>query len=73
MLAHILLCIVDIPELRPLVLGIPLAEFIPVREDPFLGAGFSSSRRAPPMAASNFPAARVSSSVTVCSLLRLAL
>ena len=40
MLAHILLCIVDIPELRPLVFGIPLAELIPMRENAFLGAGF---------------------------------
>ena len=29
-----------IPEFRPLVFGVPLSEFIPVRKEPFLCAGF---------------------------------
>ena len=40
MLAHIFLGIVDVPELRPLVLGVPLAKFIAVGEDALLGTGF---------------------------------
>ena len=38
MLAHIFLGIVDVPELRPLVLGVPLAKFIAVGEDALFGA-----------------------------------
>ena len=38
MLARVLHSVVDIPELRTLVLGIPLSEFVAVREDSLLGA-----------------------------------
>ena len=44
--------VVEIPQLGALVLRIPLAGRIAERVDALLGADFSSSRRAPPKAAS---------------------
>ena len=37
-LARVLHSVVDVPEFRTLVLGIPLTEFVAVREDSLLGA-----------------------------------
>src|ERR1035437_2396546 len=38
--AHPFLSVENVPEFRSLVLGVPLAKFIPVRKEPFLCAGF---------------------------------
>jgi hypothetical protein len=46
--------VVEVPQLRPLVLGVPAVLVVAEREMRSLARDFSSSRRAPPMAASNF-------------------
>ena len=67
-----LAAVVEIPQFRALVLGIPLAKASRWEKKRSLARAFSSSRRAPPRAASNLNSANASSSVTVCSALRLA-
>ena len=40
MLAGVLVAVEEVPQLRALVLRVPLAELVPVREKPLFGAGF---------------------------------
>src|SRR5690606_39982844 len=62
-----------IPELRTLILGIPLPKFIPVGEKSFLGPGFFFVASTPPRAASYLPFSSDSRSTLVCNRFRLAL
>jgi len=64
--------VVEVPELRALDLRVPLAELVAEEKTRSFARAFSSSRRPPPNSASNWCFSTVSSSVVVCSWLRLA-
>ena len=63
----------QVPELRTLVLGVPLAEVVAVGEEAFLRTGLFLVATAPPMQASNWCSSMVSMRVVVWRRLRLAL
>ena len=70
MLAHVLSAVEDIPELRALVLRVPLSELVTMTEETFLGTRLLLISSGATMAASNLYSSRVSSRVVVCNLLR---
>lgn len=61
------------PQFWTLIFRVPLSKIISVRENLSLALAFSSSRRPPPMQASNWYSSIVSSKVVVCNLFLLAL
>ena len=70
--ALVLAAVKQVPQFGALVFGVPLSKLVAVRKNRSLARAFSSSRRAPPKAASNFPFSKASSRLTVCKRMRLA-